>query len=437
MEWSETYSVKELVKIGVLERPIDGNHGSYHPTATDYVSKGIPFVMASDLKNGVIDYENCKFITHERAKKLQKGFAKKNDILLTHKATIGRTAIVKELSDSDFIMLTPQVTYYRVKDYNRLNNQFLRYYFESQKFQEILSQWAGAGSTRAYIGITNQLDLPIFIPPLSKQKRIAHILGSLDDKIEINRKMNETLEQMALALFKSWFVDFDPVHAKAAGKKPFGMDDATAALFPDSFEESELGLIPKGWRLFSLYEIAEWQNGMTFKDSHFTPAGYPIIKIAELKNGITNQTKKSNKHHELKFCIDDGDILFSWSGSPDTSIDTFIWSKGISWLNQHIFKVSPKKTSKNWMFFLLKCLKPVFIEIARNKQTTGLGHITVNDLKNMYFSIPDENVLNRYEIKYGHLFKLVSNFLKENDSLFETRNLILPLLIHGNTGEVI
>ena len=87
------------------------------------------------------------------------------------------------------------------------------------------------------------------LPPLPEQRAIAHILGSLDDKIELNRRMNETLEAIARALFKSWFVDFDPVRAKAEGRQPAGMDAATAALFPDSFEQSEMGEMPRGWRV--------------------------------------------------------------------------------------------------------------------------------------------------------------------------------------------
>lgn len=101
------------------------------------------------------------------------------------------------------------------------------------------------------------------LPPLPEQKRIAHILGTLDDKIELNRRMSATLEEMARALFKSWFIDFDPVHAKREGRKPFGMDDATAALFPSEFEDSELGPIPRGWRVGTIADFAEVAGGST------------------------------------------------------------------------------------------------------------------------------------------------------------------------------
>ena len=252
-EWEET-TVGELVTRGILERPLDGNHGSIHPRGQDFVASGVPFIMASDLVGGGIDTVNCSFITIEQAKSLRKGFAKRGDVLLSHKATLGRTAMVGEIP-GDFVILTPQVTYYRAKDPTRLSNRYLKFYFDSEFFQQVLRSWAGAGSTRAYIGITDQLRLPIVLPPLPEQRAIAHILGTLDDKIDLNRRMNETLEAMARALFKSWFVDFDPVRAKAEGRDP-GLPKHIADLFPDSFEDSELGETPKGWELRNLADFA-------------------------------------------------------------------------------------------------------------------------------------------------------------------------------------
>ena len=197
-EWEHT-TVGELVTKGVLERPLDGNHGSIHPRGADFVATGVPFIMASDLVHGGIDTVHCSFITIEQAKSLRKGFAKRGDVLLSHKATLDRTAIVGEIP-GEFVMLTPQVTYYRTRDPTKVVNRYLKYYFDSAPFQQLLHSWAGAGSTRAYIGITDQLRLPVVLPPPGEQKAIADILGTLDDKIELNRRMNETLEAIARAL---------------------------------------------------------------------------------------------------------------------------------------------------------------------------------------------------------------------------------------------
>uniref|UniRef100_UPI0015C432C1 restriction endonuclease subunit S n=3 Tax=Enterobacterales TaxID=91347 RepID=UPI0015C432C1 len=203
-EW-EFLQIKDLVSDGSLEKPLDGNHGGIHPKGADFVSSGIPFVMASDINNSQIDLVGCKFISKQQALSLRKGFAKTGDVLLTHKATLGRTAIVPPLK-TDFIMLTPQVTYYRVKDKNRINNHYLKYYFDTPDFQQTLANHGDAGSTRAYIGITAQHDLPVILPPINEQKAIASVLSSLDDKIDLLHHQNKTLELMAETMFRQWFI---------------------------------------------------------------------------------------------------------------------------------------------------------------------------------------------------------------------------------------
>jgi len=156
-------TVMELIDQDILYKPIDGNHGERHPKGDDFVEKGIPFIMASDFKNGFIDFKSCKYITQKQSKELQKGFAKEGDVLISHKATIGRTAIVEKLW-YPYVMLTPQVTYYRIKNSEKLNNIYLKYYFDQKTFQELFSLWASVGGTRSYLGITAQQKLPILIP---------------------------------------------------------------------------------------------------------------------------------------------------------------------------------------------------------------------------------------------------------------------------------
>ena len=204
-EWQEL-QVKDLIQQGIIEKPLDGNHGEIHPKGEDFVASGIPFVMASDINEGKVDLESCKFITEQQASSLRKGFAKAGDVLLTHKASLGRTALVPRL-DTDYIMLTPQVTYYRIKDKARLLNSYLKYYFDSPFFQDTLINHGDAGSTRAYIGITAQHELPIILPPLPEQKAIASVLSSLDDKIDLLHRQNKTLEAMAETLFRQLFIE--------------------------------------------------------------------------------------------------------------------------------------------------------------------------------------------------------------------------------------
>ena len=177
------YTVQELIDKKFIDSPMDGNHGELHPKVSDYVATGIPFVMANNLSDGFVDLSQCAFITEKQAKTLRKGFARPDDVLLTHKATLGRTAIVPK--GYEYIILTPQVTYYRV--HKGLSNVYLRYYFESSYFQSTLEAFAGGGSTRAYIGITKQCSLPIYLPCESSMTILTCTLS----KIEQVRVLNQ------------------------------------------------------------------------------------------------------------------------------------------------------------------------------------------------------------------------------------------------------
>ena len=145
------------------------------------------------------------------------------------------------------------------------------------------------------------------------------------------------------------------------------------------------------WERTTVFGLARWKNGLAFKNINFSETGRPVIKIAELKSGITNQTKFTDGDYDESVFVKSGDMLFSWSGNPDTSIDVSRWEGPEGWLNQHIYKVTPHKgVDEDFLFFLLRWLRPRFAEIARNKQTTGLGHVTLQDFKNMAVGLPNE-----------------------------------------------
>ncbi|OGV41500.1 MAG: hypothetical protein A2X48_09435 [Lentisphaerae bacterium GWF2_49_21] len=242
------------------------------------------------------------------------------------------------------------------------------------------------------------------------------MLSALDDKLELNRQTNATLEAIAQTIFKEWFVDF-----KFPG--------ATGEM-----QESELGMIPKGWTALPIYETAEFINGAAYKETDFTPdnSGLPVIKIAELKYGITSQTRFSKTIKNENSRIDNGDILFSWSGSPDTSIDVFVWAGDAGILNQHIFRVVNGDTDKKYYeCYLLKYLKPIFIEIARDKQTTGLGHVTAQDMRRIKIAYPDKKSIGMFAEKIGPIFEKSLNNSLQTATLVRLRDSLLPKLMNG------
>ncbi|WP_071923383.1 restriction endonuclease subunit S [Chelatococcus daeguensis] len=149
-------------------------------------------------------------------------------------------------------------------------------------------------------------------------------------------------------------------------------------------------VFPQDWQRSPLYPLAQWVNGIAFRDIQFSASGRPVIKIAEIKGGISEQTKFTEQTFDESVLVRSGDLLFSWSGQPETSIDAFWWRGPEGWLNQHVFKVTPREgIDATFFFYLLRYLKPNFVGIARNKQTTGLGHVTKRDLETIVVGVPD------------------------------------------------
>lgn len=382
------YTVEELVKLNMLERPMDGNHGEKHPTGKDYVKKGIPFIMVSDINNGKINYNTCKFISKSTRDGLDKGFSKPHDVLLSHKATIGLTAIVGE--EYEEIVLTPQITYYRV--INNINNRYLKYYFDSSYFQNILSCWATSGSTRAYLGITAQLKLPIMLPDIITQNKIAKILSDIDEKIGLNNQINDNLYKMMKIKFEDWITNLNK------------------------------------YEVSSLSKIANYTNGLAMQK--FRPKdneeSLPVIKIKEMNDGITENTERCSTNIKDEVIINNGDVLFAWSGTLCMSI----WGKGKAGLNQHIFKVTSDKYPK-WFYYFwtLKHLNK-FKMIAAGKATT-MGHIKRGELDISEVLIPEDKELQEMHKIMQPLFNKYINNLIQNETLTQLRDTLLPKLMNG------
>lgn len=188
--------------------------------------------------------------------------------------------------------------------------------------------------------------------------------------------------------------------------------------------------MPEKWIEKSVYDLAEYINGAAFKKNEYSTEGIPIIKIAELKNGITDSTQYCCIEKDEKYYFDNKAILFSWSGNPETSIDTFLWYRGKAILNQHTFRVVSKYNAPAFTYFLLKYLKPKFTHIASNKQTTGLGHVTVSDLKKLQFSYSTD-AIEEFEKMSKLLFDMIYNTYVESNRLSKLRDVLLPKLMKG------
>ena len=195
--------IQSLVDEKIIDKPMDGNHGEIHPTSADYVEDGIPFVMATDVIDGKVYLDKSKKIKKSQADGLRKGFSLEGDILLTHKATIGNVAKVPELK-TPYIMLTPQVTYYRVLNKDKLNQDFIKSTFEAPVFQNALLALC-TGATRLYIGISEQRKLPFSYPSKKEQTKIASFLFAVDEKISQLTQKHELLSQYKQGMMQKLF----------------------------------------------------------------------------------------------------------------------------------------------------------------------------------------------------------------------------------------
>jgi len=263
-------------------------------------------IRTTHIKNGKISLTDEKFVTRETYEKwIRRAKLEIGDVLLTREAPLGSVAMIRE---QNTLFLGQRIVQYRA-NLEVLDSEFLLYSFLSPDLQTQFHSFGGTGSTVDHIRVPDCVRFEITLPPLKEQKAIAHILGTLDDKIELNRKTNETLEAMAKALFKSWFVDFDPVRAKAEGR-PTGLPAEISDLFPDSFEDSELGEIPSGWEVAEIDQIVNLKKDSI--DPSFAPEElFDHYSIPAFDAGKNPAKELGSSIKSQKFLVVEDDLLVS------------------------------------------------------------------------------------------------------------------------------
>jgi type I restriction enzyme S subunit len=280
---------------------IDGDRGSNYPTQSEFSNKGYClFLNAGNVTKSGFDFTNCEFISLEKDRLLRKGKLARNDVVLTTRGTVGNSAFFNDSVTFDNIRINSGMVILRAKQPD-LDPRYLYLFVKSELFHSQVTALR-TGSAQPQLPIRDIYRIKILIPPLPEQRAIAHILGTLDDKIELNRRMSQTLEAMARALFKSWFVDFDPVRAKAAVRREHPkwtnaqvsraaierahgnvpLRPEIADLFPDRLVDSELGEIPEGWGVGTLGRFSEKpQYGYTASAKE-EPVGPNFLRITDI-----------------------------------------------------------------------------------------------------------------------------------------------------------
>ena len=305
-----------------------------------------------------------------------------------------------------------------------------------------IESFNAGGSRRALTkGHINAFCIPL--PPLPEQRAIAHILGTLDDKIELNRKMNETLESIARALFKSWFVDFDPVRAKVE-KRDTGLPREIADLFPEEFEDSELGEIPRGWIVTSLGDQISASKGLSYKGKHLCNPGegVPMHNLNSVYEGGGYKhegLKWYNGEHRPSHLLEPGDVIVT---NTEQGFDHLLIGyaaivpkrygpQGL--FSHHIFRIQQKKTSHlpTWFTYLMLRTQRFHCLVAGHSNGTTVNMLPLDGLQKPRFVLPPRQVVERF----GRLFSVIEDRIElienENSSLVAVRDLLLPKLISG------
>ena len=376
---------------------------------------GFPVVKIKNVVPPSVDVANCERVPKgviAGIPRVERFELQEGDTLIAMTgATVGKVGRFPKTIEKHY--LNQRVGKVYLTDANRADYSYL-YYVLSQDVYVRQMFGVADGSAQANISGSQIEDLEVPLPPLSEQRAIASVLGALDDKIELNRRMNATLEGMARALFQSWFVDFDPVRAKLDGRSPEGMDAETAALFPAEFEESELGLIPKGWRVACLEEITSVGSGKRPADRCDVLS--PECSIP-LYGGGGQIGYVSSSLYEKPILI---------TGRVGTLGLIFRTSEP-SWPSDNTLIIEPPNGFFDFTYFVLKG----FDLITLNRGSTQ-PLLTQTDLKRQIFVLPVKEIVNAFADISGPIFRQIVSNQQESRTLATLRDTLLPKLLSGN-----
>ena len=395
-KWRDT----ELGEIITLQRGFDLPQQNRHPGK-------IPIVSSS----GISDF-------HAESR------VKGPGVVTGRYGTIGQVFFIKE----DF---WPLNTTLWVKDFKGNDPLFVSYFLRTIDFLSCSDKSSVPGVNR------NDLHrIPARIPPLPEQKRIAHILGTLDDKIEMNRRMNETLEAMARALFKSWFVDFDPVRAKAARQKPEGMDDETAALFSSSFVDSELGKIPKGWRAGPMPEFIDIDPARTLRKRTIAP----YVEMAKVSTNAPRVLGWINREYSSGSRFTNGDVLLAritpCLENGKTAYVDFMRDGQIGWgSTEFIVLRSKPPLPPEYVYILARQDDFRSHAITNMTGTSGRQRVPASCFSHYPMVVPTDAIAERFGKIVRPLFEKIRIADEEAQTLAEIRDALLPKLLSGEFNE--
>lgn len=391
--------------------------------AYDYQPTGVPVIPTEAIGRRVLRTLGLPLVSEETAERLSRHRVRVGDILFARRGVqaTGFSAIV-QLGQENWICGTGAIL---LRTYTKLiDPQFLSFWLASDNS----INWLKAHAVGAVMPNLNEAvlrGLPITLPPLPEQRAIAAVLGALDEKIELNRRMNATLEQMAQALFKSWFVDFEPVHANRNGEVMPGLAPDVQALFPAAFEDSALGEIPQGWRVRPLSGLAIVVMGASPDGNTYNEIGEgtPLINgpvefddYYPLKKKWTTVPTRLSQPGDLIFCV-----RGSTTGRRVIADDIYCLGRGVCAI----------RAMRDWQEFTNQT---VDFELSRLlTKTTGsvFPNLSVGDIKEFTILIPPNNLIDKFCDLVNPIRAKIESNVQESRTLAATRDALLPKLLSG------
>lgn len=371
---------------------------------------GIPSIRTSNIKNGRIDFENANRVSPETyAEWTQRMEPQPGDLILAREAPVGEVGMIppgqRACLGQRTVLIRPIP--------ELLDSRYLLYLLLTPEMRHEMDVRA-SGSTVAHLNMSDirQLELPE-IPPLDDQRAIASVLGSLDDKIELNRRMNRTLEQMAAAIFKAWFVDFEPVRAKASGAASFpGMPQPVFDALPATFTDSEFGPIPEGWDVNTFGDLLELPYGKALKADHRRPGAVPVYG----SNGTVGWHDES--------LVKGPGIVVGRKGNPGT----------VEWCETDFFPIDTtfyvrtksKAPSLRLLYYQLKTA-----DLARLSSDSAVPGVNRNAVYGDACISPPSELTGWFDEAVARLWSLMLSNSEEIRTLAETRDALLPKLLSG------
>ena len=376
--------------------------------SADWQSSGVPVIKIANVKGGRISQDGCGFVTHAVASKVPEWMTKDGDVLIAMTGYVGEVAWVRP---GERFLINQRVGRFEFLNDSTVLPGFLYYYLLQPEIRFALEDMA-RGSAQPNLSAGDAAKLAVPVLPLSHQRQIVSFGRALDDRIDNLRATNATLEAIAQAIFKSWFIDFDPVRAKMEGREPEGMDAETAALFPSEFEESELGLIPRGWKVVPVEQIAKISGGKQLSRDEFIDEGeFPIFGGA----GVMGRANRANA---------EGFVIVL--GRVGAYCGQFFWHRGPAWVNNNASLVTPINRAGEWLINLMWS-----IDMNKIKKGAAQPFVSNGDLGRVEVADPGSGLIAEFAKVGGPLFERIASLQSELNAIAQLRDNLLPRLISG------